>query len=43
MLEEVPGALQAKPIKSYPPHEIERTGENACRVTLAVAGLRPDA
>ena len=27
---------------SYPPYNIERTGENAYRLTLAVAGLRRD-
>ena len=26
--------------QSYPPYNIERTGENAYRITLAVAGFR---
>src|SRR3712207_7514248 len=28
--------------RSYPPYDIERTGEDSYRVTLAVAGFRPD-
>ena len=28
--------------ESYPPYDIERTGEDSYRVTLAVAGFRPD-
>jgi len=28
--------------QSYPPYNIERTGENAYRVTLAVAGFAPE-
>ena len=27
---------------NYPPYDIERTGEDSYRVTLAVAGFRPD-
>ncbi len=27
---------------SYPPYNIERTGENAYRITLAVAGFTPE-
>ena len=27
--------------QSYPPYNIERTGENAYRITLAVAGFKP--
>ena len=34
-----PGGLDAS---SYPPYNIERTGENAYRVTLAVAGFSRD-
>jgi molecular chaperone IbpA len=34
------GALEASP--GYPPYNIERTGENAYRVTLAVAGFGRD-
>ena len=34
------GGLEAAP--SYPPYNIERTGENAYRVTLAVAGFSKD-
>src|SRR3954465_4318281 len=28
--------------ENYPPYDIERTGENSYRVTLAVAGFKPD-
>lgn len=28
--------------QSYPPYNIERTGENAYRITLALAGFTPD-
>ena len=28
--------------ENYPPYDIERTGEDSYRVTLAVAGFRPD-
>ncbi len=31
-----------EPAPSYPPYNIERTGENAYRVTLAVAGFSKD-
>lgn len=34
------GALEASP--GYPPYNIERTGENAYRVTLALAGFGRD-
>jgi molecular chaperone IbpA len=37
MLDKVAGAEQNAP--TYPPYNIERTGENAYRVTLAVAGF----
>ncbi len=37
MLDKVAGSEQNAP--SYPPYNIERTGENAYRVTLAVAGF----
>src|SRR6187551_3654957 len=36
MLDSVAGGETAQP---YPPYNIERTGENAYRVTLAVAGF----
>ena len=37
MLDKAVGADQSTP--AYPPYNIERTGENAYRVTLAVAGF----
>ena len=37
MLDKAVGAEQSVP--SYPPYNIERTGENAYRITLAVAGF----
>src|SRR5580658_3421972 len=37
MLDKVAGSEQSAP--TYPPYNIERTGENAYRVTLAVAGF----
>ena len=37
MLDKAVGAEQSTP--SYPPYNIERTGENAYRITLAVAGF----
>ncbi len=32
----------AEPVQSYPPYNIERTGENAYRITMAVAGFGED-
>src|SRR5271157_4205835 len=37
MLDKAVGAEQSVP--TYPPYNIERTGENAYRITLAVAGF----
>ena len=37
MLDKTVGAEQSAP--TYPPYNIERTGENAYRITLAVAGF----
>ena len=37
MLDKAVGAEQSAP--TYPPYNIERTGENAYRITLAVAGF----
>ncbi len=37
MLDKAVGAEQNTP--AYPPYNIERTGENAYRITLAVAGF----
>jgi molecular chaperone IbpA len=34
------GGVEAAP--SYPPYNIERTGENAYRISVAVAGFTPD-
>lgn len=35
-------ALRLNPDDNYPPYNIEKTGEDAYRVTLAVAGFTPD-
>jgi molecular chaperone IbpA len=40
MLDRVAGGEQNAP--TYPPYNIERTGENAYRITLAVAGFAED-
>ena len=40
MLDRVAGGDQNAP--TYPPYNIERTGENAYRITLAVAGFAED-
>jgi molecular chaperone IbpA len=39
MLDQVSGADSEG---GYPPYNIERTGENAYRITMAVAGFKPD-
>ena len=40
MLDQFGGGGEAAP--SYPPYNIERTGENAYRISIAVAGFTPD-
>ena len=35
-------SLRLQPENSYPPYNILRTGENSYRVSLAVAGFKPD-
>jgi molecular chaperone IbpA len=35
-------AASAPEASSYPPYNIEKTGENAYRLTMAVAGFRPE-
>jgi molecular chaperone IbpA len=35
-------ATQGDPADGYPPYNIEKTGEDAYRITLAVAGFEPD-
>jgi molecular chaperone IbpA len=35
-------AMQFEQADSYPPYNIEKTGEDAYRITLAVAGFTPD-
>lgn len=35
-------SLRYQPENNYPPYNIERTGENAYRISLAVAGFKPD-
>lgn len=34
-------AMQGEEDRSYPPYDIEKTGEDAYRITLAVAGFKP--
>jgi molecular chaperone IbpA len=38
----IDNATQYEQADAYPPYNIERTGENAYRITLAVAGFEPD-
>jgi molecular chaperone IbpA len=35
-------SLRYQPENNYPPYNIARTGENTYRISLAVAGFRPD-
>jgi molecular chaperone IbpA len=35
-------ATRFEPSENYPPYNIEKTGEDAYRITLAVAGFTPD-
>jgi molecular chaperone IbpA len=35
-------SLRYQPENNYPPYNIARTGENAYRISLAVAGFKPD-
>jgi molecular chaperone IbpA len=35
-------SLRYQPENNYPPYNIVRTGENAYRISLAVAGFKPD-
>jgi molecular chaperone IbpA len=37
----IESALEGAPVTQYPPYNIEKTGENAWRVTMAVAGFSP--
>ena len=34
--------MRREPADNYPPYDIEKTGENSYRITLAVAGFAPD-
>ena len=34
--------MRREPADSYPPYDIEKTGENSYRITMAVAGFAPD-
>jgi len=36
------GATRYEPVDNYPPYNIEKLGENAYRVTMAVAGFGPE-
>ncbi len=38
----IENATQAEQVDTYPPYNIEKTGENAYRITLAVAGFEQD-
>ena len=35
-------SLRYQPENNYPPYNIARTGENTYRISLAVAGFKPD-
>lgn len=35
-------AMRYEPTDNYPPYNIEKTGENAYRITMAVAGFAPE-
>lgn len=35
-------AASAQDVQSYPPYNIEKTGDDTYRLTMAVAGFRPD-
>jgi molecular chaperone IbpA len=35
-------ATQLEPVENYPPYNIEKTGDDAYRITLAVAGFTPE-
>ncbi|WP_119458713.1 Hsp20 family protein [Rhodospirillaceae bacterium SYSU D60014] len=39
MMDLVQSTLQSEPSDNYPPYNIEKTGEDAYRITLAVAGF----
>jgi molecular chaperone IbpA len=41
MVDLVETALRTKVSASSPPYDIERTGQAACRISLAVAGFAP--
>jgi molecular chaperone IbpA len=34
--------MQSEGDRGYPPYDVEKTGEDSYRITLAVAGFRPD-
>jgi molecular chaperone IbpA len=42
MLDLLQHSMRGAAEENYPPYDIERTGEDSYRVTLAVAGFRPD-
>lgn len=42
MMDLVQSTLQSEPSDNYPPYNIEKTGEDAYRITLAVAGFGPE-
>ncbi len=42
MLELVDEAVRFEPTGNYPPYNIEKTGEDTYRISLAVAGFTPD-
>lgn len=35
-------ATRLEPVENYPPFDLERVGEDQYRITMAVAGFRPD-
>ena len=42
MMELLDSALRFEPTDTYPPYNIEKTGEDAYRITMALAGFTPE-
>lgn len=42
MMDLLESTMQPQAVESYPPYNIEKTGETAYRITMAVAGFAPD-
>jgi len=42
MFDLLDAAMRCEPAENYPPYNIEKTGEDSYRITMAVAGFGPD-